>query len=477
MFLCLASRSSTPVQFVESSKSTQTGLSLTSDTPRKKKLRSRIKYFKATRKTPKLLLNNRKKTAISFEDFLEACDKYLSPNFAHLVKINAKLNKFKPLGRRYSTEYKQFALSLYFLSPNCYKFMSNLLNLPSVRRLQQTTESLSYLPGIQNDALYNCLKVKLQNMANVDRNCILCMDEMALKSSLFYHIGRDEIIGIKDYGDGKKEFDAAQNVTVIMARGLHNNWKEPLAYCFTTNSFPAAELKIKMEKCINKISKTGLIVRAVIADMGSNFIQLSNILGITLANVEFLMDNQKFIYLFDTPHLIKATRNNLLKNHFEFEGNITSWSHIKEFYEKDIQYSSRCAPKLCNPHIYPTSFEKMKVKYAVQVLSNTVASAMRTFIHTGNPPADASNTVEVIDRFNNIFDILNSSLSKSDTLYQQVFKGEPDQLHFLEQMCIFLRNLRIFNKMGVDVTRKIKFINGWLITINGIIKLGNFERS
>lgn len=35
--------------------------------------------------------------------------------------------------------------------------------------------------------------------------------------------------------------------------------------------------------------------------------------------------------------------------------------------------------RLTETHIYPNSFEKMKVKYAVQILSNSVANGFRYF--------------------------------------------------------------------------------------------------
>lgn len=46
---------------------------------------------------------------------------------------------------------------------------------------------------------------------------------------LFYHTGRDEIIGFTETGSGVKQFIQARNAIVIMARVLFNNWKQPLA--------------------------------------------------------------------------------------------------------------------------------------------------------------------------------------------------------------------------------------------------------
>lgn len=44
------------------------------------------------------------------------------------------------------------------------------------------------------------VKLKLQLLPFIQRHCILCADEMSLKSYLFYDISRDEIIGFEDIG-------------------------------------------------------------------------------------------------------------------------------------------------------------------------------------------------------------------------------------------------------------------------------------
>lgn len=64
---------------------------------------------------------------------------------------------------------------------------------------------------------------------------------------------------------------------------------------------------------------------------------------------------------------------------FAFEDQRTSWLYVKQFYESDKKQTCRCAPKLTNSHIFPNNFEKMKVKLATQVLSNTVVSGMSTY--------------------------------------------------------------------------------------------------
>lgn len=79
----------------------------------------------------------------------------------------------------------------------------------------------------------------------------------------------------------------------------------------------------------------------------------------------------------------KGVRNNLLtkdllinKNGKKIDQQYASWDDIVIIYEMD-KYSllrQRQMPKLNDKHIYPNMIPKMKVKYATQVLSRTVAN-------------------------------------------------------------------------------------------------------
>jgi len=90
------------------------------------------------------------------------------------------------------------------------------------------------------------------------------------------------------------------------------------------------------------------------------------------------------VLLYDYVHLQKGVRNNLLDKDLlldkdaklsERESQCASWDHIKIAYEIDqkcFQYR-RKMKKLTDSHIFPHLIPKMKVKFAVQVLSHTVA--------------------------------------------------------------------------------------------------------
>lgn len=115
----------------------------------------------------------------------------------------------------------------------------------------------------------------------------------------------------------------------------------------------------------------------------------------------------------------------------------------------------------------------MRVSLATQIISHSVASGMNVYIRLGELPAGALGTIEVIEKFNNLFDILNSQDLKNPNKYKTVFEGSPDQMKYLDDMIEFLKKLKILNKKGQDFSQKCKFVNCWLITINSIKLLWN----
>lgn len=137
------------------------------------------------------------------------------------------------------------------------------------------------------------------------------------------------------------------------------------------------------------------------------------------------------MYIFDTPYLIKAMLNNLLKYNLKFYDKFASWRYIVQFYPKNTKQWIKATPKLSSIHIEYNNFSKMKVKYAVQVLSNHVATSMCTLMSVGYLP---SETIEFIDRFDKLFDILNSSFTVSPKEYRKVFIRSTKQLEFLQEI-------------------------------------------
>jgi hypothetical protein len=152
------------------------------------------------------------------------CDKLLPQNLATIVKMQVTLNKNAPRFRKYSREYKQFAITLFFLSPMAYRFLRTTFLLPTVRTLQRMTEKIRINPGLSG-VVFDILKIKANSLGDEGKDCVLCADEMSIKGHLLYDIHIYKVPTIEEFikklqsgqrtGQGSSKFlffDAIDNI-------------------------------------------------------------------------------------------------------------------------------------------------------------------------------------------------------------------------------------------------------------------------
>lgn len=113
----------------------------------------------------------------------------------------------------------------------------------------------------------------------------------------------------------------------------------------------------------------------------------------------------------------------------------------------------------------------MKVKYAAQILSRSVSVGINTFISLNSLSGGAMFTAEFIERFNKLFDILNSSKLYSSDVNKQAFTNTNEQTIFLNETKDFLQRVKVIRTDGKNITNFIKSLKCWIITINSVIQL------
>jgi len=175
--------------------------------------------------------------------------------------------------------------------------------------------------------------------------------------------------------------------------------------------------------------------------------------------------------------LLKSIRNNFFKYHLTFANGITEKKHLVNFYKSD-QGLNRLSPKLTDAHINPGPFQKMKVRYASQIFSATVAAGMRTCIEGGILSPTSETTVKFIDYMDKLFDVFNSKPKTGNKDFNRPFKNTTSQRQHLIYMLEVFKCMRVLETNIVngelvnnDVTDQIKFLNGWKITINSLLHL------
>ena len=123
-----------------------------------------------------------------------------------------------------------------------------------------------------------------------------------------------------------------------------------------------------------------------------------------------VFEMSRSIYFFaDSPHLMKTSRNCLYNSgsgscsrYMWNNGQYLLFRHIANLFYSDQDFSLHSLPRLTLDHINLTSYSKMKVKLAVQVLSNSVAVTLR---ESGNE--EVLGTAMFCEMMNGYFDCTN----------------------------------------------------------------------
>lgn len=328
--------------------------------------------------------------------------------------------------QQWSEDERALALNIFYKSPATYRLFRKMqFLLPGTSTLRDWLR-IFFLPTGVGTELIEKLSMKVKTMTPIDRECVLLFDEMSIKRHLQYSPRYDYIEGFEDLGHLGRTNRIGTQAVVFMIRGLMAKWKMPVAYYISSGPVKQDTLKQLLFEVVQSLCRIGLKVRATVCDQGSNNRSLLNSLGATAEEPYFMLENGHKIYtIFDTPHLIKSVRNTLLKNNIRIGENEVSFRDIEALYCLDRKNVARASTKLSEIHIRPNSFQKMKVKLATQVFSNSVATALQVAVETGDIKSDtAVFTAKFLKGMNDIFDALNSRLLYDHNPYRCAISRE-----------------------------------------------------
>ncbi|KAL4113576.1 hypothetical protein QTP88_017183 [Uroleucon formosanum] len=191
----------------------QTSSYLSSKTPRKVAPQEKLKESERVQAELKQIIINLNRQIANepnnkLDTCLETCKEYLSPTLFMIVKYQIKNKERHFRG---------------FRSKNLQFIAQSSLSLPTSRSLGRITSKYEIDPG-QNDFLFNFVSFKISSFKPEALDCILCADEMALKTNLFYNVSKDKIIGFHESNSHKK-YEPAKYALVLMLREINENWK------------------------------------------------------------------------------------------------------------------------------------------------------------------------------------------------------------------------------------------------------------
>ena len=397
------------------------------------------------------------------ETLMNELRQYLPEETVSFIQTQVKVSKKTGHQIRWPLKDKMLALSLYYHSKKAYKLLSKMFKLPSKSTLQRTLQRSNVYPGF-SEKVFSALKIKVNTLSEIDRNCAIVFDEMTLKVGLTYNSQLDKIEGFEDFGDmGPTKF-VANHALAFMVRGLHSKWKQPVGYFLSSGPVAAPMLQNLVRNCIKKIHSIGLKVKVLICDQGTNnrsFLEKREC--ISIEKPFFEVDDQKIFCMYDPPHLLKNIRNNLMKQGFVSGDKRIQWCFIESFYEFDKQVGIRMAPKITENHIRLKPFASMRVNLATQILSHSVAAGISTYTAWGKLDAEAKFTAEFIDMFDKLFNCFNSNSVKSSQQFGHALNDSSGHHIFLNNCYEYLCDLKIEGSK-----RRLPCVEGWKLNIKSV---------
>lgn len=481
------------------------------DTPQKAALKSRVQKLQIdkcklviTRGNLKRKNNRLLKKKQNMKNIINVLKKKMFITDDLFKKLNLKAEvkdmyeriyhiKKSPFYRqKYSPALRKFAITLNFYSPSAYKYVRHAFNasLPHPRVLSKWYENITSEPGFTKQAL-DILKKKY-SLSGKRLICTLVADEMAIRHQTIWNGKNTE--GLVDYGVGfAKNNEIATQAYVFILVCMNENWKIPIGYFFV-NGLPAETRANLISMCLRECYHVGVDIIAVTFDGCSSNINAANILGCELKDLSNLKTifkhpecDKKVAIILDPCHMIKLVRNTFESKRLIFDNNNKEirWQLLRNLNGFQINEGLHFANKIGNRHINFRN-EIMKVKLATQLLSMSVANALKLCQDISISPlfTNTEATVDFIKMFNNLFDIFNSRAYNQFAFKRPICPENANSImtyfekakEYISSLCIYNISRRIIQKRIIMKVNKKKLIEckaktgflGFLICIESL---------
>lgn len=251
-------------------------------------------------------------------------------------------------------------IALYSSGPKAYRLLlKKKYPFPAVSTLKKWAQKIDIDPGFLNIVF---VLMKNANLTPYQKVCIIMADEMKIQKTYEYDQKNDTLYAPSNY------------VQVIMARGVMENWKQPIFYNFDTKLTKAI-----IETAIQKLHTIGYEVAAVVTDMGGANRGLWGSMGVNENQPFFVnpcVENKKVYVFSDAPHLIKLFRNHFLDTGILLNKKLLTKQPLVELLDNQYSLDLKIASRLTPLHLSCKYGKRQKVKYATQLFSHTNSRAV-----------------------------------------------------------------------------------------------------
>lgn len=166
--------------------------------------------------------------------------------FAVLLQGQLSNCKKRSKGRKWNLHQKLIALQLFKRSPSCYSLLRRQFCLPCQTTLQNLQNLLPLRNGINNQ-IFDVLSKNTARELPQNNECILLFDVISIRKSKT-NVNYNSRI---DYNDGFQDHGANGHALVFMIVGIQKQFKQPVAYYLSGDSFTADIIAVLIkEVCI-----------------------------------------------------------------------------------------------------------------------------------------------------------------------------------------------------------------------------------
>lgn len=311
--------------------------------------------------------------------------------------------------RKYAIETIVRGFEYFALSRTTYHRLREDFELPGItmlKRLTSTTKNMTDDIYIQN---------VFANLSDTrQRNCILLLDEVYVKSALQYHGG---IL----FGKAtNKPEELANTVLSFMVVCMFGGPKF-LCKILPTKALDSNFLFQQTQLLLSAIKNFGGKVVAIVSD--GNKVNQSMFKKFDCVNPWLTHDG--IFLLFDFVHLFKNIRNNWITEkcqELEFfipgdtQKRVAKWSFIKELYKLEQTQLVKMS-RLSEVAVFPSPIERQKVSFCLQIFCEETISALKNHPNI----KDANDTVLFLETVLQFWKIVNVH-----SPYEDVRRRDPN---------------------------------------------------
>lgn len=441
------------------------------DTPKKSELRQQVRGYKMcfknhrrqiktlNQKVRRLKKRNvslknivkhlKEKNVIDTDIFNMLDENIVAANlFNNIYKKNLGNKKMK-----YSAAIKRFSLTLNFYSPKAYDYVRKTFKtcLPHCKTLSKWYAHVKGEPGFTEEA-FSAVKQKA-DASEYRPICALIFDEMALRQQKIWDGKKYQ--GVVDMGTGitTDPETVASQAFVFLLVAINQRWKIPLGY-FLINSLTGEQKANLIKICLSKCFEAGVDVVSLTFDGHSTNFTAMEILSCDIKNLQSMKttfkhpsnDTEVACFL-DPCHVMKLIRNHLQskKEFLDKNDNLIKWDYLVQLNILQDNEGLHLGNKLSKRHI---AFQNqiMKVKLATQLLSRSVATALKIcredmHLHNFEQSKPSEHFIQTINDF---FDIYNSRAMKAFGYKKPVNNRNKDEIFtFLDYLKKYITELKL----------------------------------